>query len=53
MAYLQVLDAVADKKDTLMELLHYLHQEYIVNQGKSYLLLEGDAKLYEVNTVKK
>jgi len=47
-AYLEVMDSVADRKDTVMQLLHDLQQRFIVGQSMKWLVLEGDAKLYEV-----
>ncbi len=46
--YLEILDAVADSKDTLMEVLHNLHQKFIKGHGLQYLVVEGDAKLFEI-----
>ena len=46
--YLEVMDAVADSKDTVMQLLHDLQQQFIVGKNMKWLVLEGDAKLYEV-----
>ena len=42
------MDAVADSKDTVMQLLHDLQQQFIVGKNMKWLVLEGDAKLYEV-----
>ena len=47
--YLRVIDAVAVNKDTLMSLLHDLYQQYIVEQRLDHLVVEGDAKLYEIS----
>ena len=46
--YLEVMDAVADCKDTMMKLQHDLQQKFIVGQNMRWLALEGDAKLYEI-----
>ena len=46
--YLDVMDAVADNKDTLMEMLSNLHDLYIVRGGRSNLVIEGDAKVFEL-----
>ena len=46
--YYKVLDAIADEKDTLMFVLQDLHSAFIEKKSLTYLLLEGDAKLYEV-----
>ena len=50
--YLKVMDAIADSKDTLMSLLHELHQQYIVEQNREWLLVEGDAKVYVLESIK-
>ena len=47
-SYLQVMDAVADSKDTIMQMLHDLYQQYIVEQNRQWLLVEGDNKVYEL-----
>ena len=47
-SYIKIMDATADCKNTLMELLHNLYDMFIQKKKKSYLLLEGDAKLYEI-----
>lgn len=47
-AYLEVLDAISDSKDTLLELLHDLFSKFIKDQTREYLVIEGDQKLYEV-----
>ena len=46
--YLQVMDAKADSKDTMMVMLHDLHSQYIDQQGRQYLVVAGDAKVYEL-----
>lgn len=46
--YLEVIDAVADCKDTMMQLVQSLREKFIVHQGMSWLVVEGDAKLYEI-----
>ena len=46
--YLQVMGAVSDTKDTQLELLHNLFAQFIHNQQREYLVIEGDQKLYEV-----
>ena len=46
--YLQDLDAKSDNKDTIIQILHELYQQFIVGQGKKYLVLVADAKLYEI-----
>ena len=44
----QVIDAVADSKDTMMSLIDEFHKEFIVENKKEFLIIEGDAKIYEV-----
>ena len=46
--YLEVLDAVADCKDTMLTLLHSLQTRFIEGKGLQWLILEGDAKIYEI-----
>ena len=46
--YLQVKDKVADTKDTMMDMLHELHQQFIVEQNHKWLIVEGDGKIYEI-----
>ena len=47
-AYLKVMDAIADSKDTIMQVLHDLHEQFISHSGMKWLLVEGDAKVYEI-----
>ena len=47
-AYLEVMDAISDSKDTLLDLLHDLFVKFIKDQTREYLVIEGDQKLYEV-----
>jgi len=42
------MDAKADNKDTLMSLLYDLHDKFIKPQRHNYLVIEGDAKVYEL-----
>ena len=42
------MDAVADNKATITQLLQSLHQKYIVDRGLDTLVIEGDAKVYEI-----
>lgn len=44
----EAIDAVTDCKDTMMQLLHNLQPQFIVGNNMRWLMLEGDAKLYEV-----
>ena len=46
--YLQVMDAVADNKNTLIQLLSGLQEQFISNRIHKYIILEGNAKLYKV-----
>ena len=46
--YLLVMDAVADTKATMMAMLHKLYTEFIEGQGLQYLVLEGDAKVFDI-----
>ena len=46
--YLDVMDAKSDSKDTLMSMLQNLHQQFISRQGRQHLVVEGDAKIYEL-----
>ena len=42
------LEALSDSKDTLLELVHDLFANFIKDQTREYLVVEGDQKLYEV-----
>ena len=42
------MDTVTDRKDTMMQLLQSLQQQFIMGKSMRWLVLEGDAKLYEV-----
>ncbi len=46
--FLNIMDAVADNKDTLMSMLFDLHVQFIASRRCEYLVVEGDAKLYEI-----
>ncbi len=46
--YLDVMDAKADSKDTVMELLHDLRKQFIENLNQKWLVVEGDGKFYEI-----
>lgn len=46
--YYKVIDAIADQKDTVLAVLHSLYATYINGKGLDYLIVEGDAKLYDV-----
>ena len=45
-AYLEVMDAVADCRDTIMQLVHSFREKFIVRDEMVGVV--GDAKLYEV-----
>ena len=47
-SYLRVMDAVADNKGTMIQRLSDLQEQFISNGMHEYIILEGDAKLYEV-----
>jgi hypothetical protein len=47
-AYEDVIDAVADNKTTIFNLLQTLHEKYIVEKCQEILVVEGDAKIYEI-----
>lgn len=42
-----MIDAVADSKDTVLTLLHELHKDFIEELNHSWIVFEGDAKLYD------
>ena len=46
--YLNIMDAVVDNKDTLMSMLFDLRVQFIESKMCDYLVIEGDAKLYEI-----
>ena len=46
--YLDILDAKSDNKDTLMSVLYELHREFIADSTSTHLIVEGDAKIYEL-----
>ena len=46
--YLHVLDALSESKDTLMRILLDLHKRFITGQNKKWLVVVGDAKVYDV-----
>lgn len=46
--YHSIMNAVADSKDTMMIIINELYDEYIVKQNQTHLVVEGDAKLYEI-----
>ena len=46
--YVSVLDAKADSEDTIMQVLHDTHRRYIEGMKEKWILMEGDAKVYEL-----
>lgn len=46
--YLDVLDTKADSNDTIMQVLHDLHKQYIESHIREWVLIAGDAKVYEI-----
>ena len=46
--YVEVMDAGADRKDTMLDLIHNLHTKFIAGKSRDYLVIEGDQKLYGV-----
>ena len=46
--YLSVLDAKADSKDTIMQVLQDANKQYIKGLNKQHVIMEGDAKVYGV-----
>ena len=46
--YVGVLDEVADTKDTVLHIISDLHTEYICRHEKSFVVIEGDAKVYDI-----
>ena len=46
--YMEVLDAKSESKDTLMTIIFDLHERFIERQGKKFLVLAADGKLFEV-----
>ena len=47
-AYLEIMNAVFDSKNTMLELLHELFDKFISGQSREYLVIEGDQKLFEI-----
>ena len=41
-------DYFSFSEDTMMSLLQDLYQQFIQNKSTQYLILEGDAKIYEI-----
>ena len=47
-AYITVLDEKADSKDTVLHLINELYAAYVRSHEKSFMVLEGDAKTYDI-----
>ena len=47
-SYLEVMDSKAGSKDTIMELLLDLYQQFIEGLSHKWLVVEGDGKLYDL-----
>ena len=43
-AYLEVMASKAENKDTMLEMINKLHEEYIVEQKREWLVIAGDAR---------
>ena len=48
--YFDVLDAIADKKETVLLVLDKIRKQIVERHGKQWLVIAGDAKLYNVLT---
>ena len=46
-AYVEVLDEVANEKDTILHVINNLYVEHVRKHGKDFVVLEGDAKTYD------
>ena len=46
--YLNVLDQKADNKQTLLAIINNLYEEFIVNGGQKWVVVEGDTKTYDI-----
>ena len=46
--YFDVLNAVADKKETVLLVLDKLRKQIVERHGKQWLVVAGDTKLYDV-----
>jgi len=38
------MNAVADCKDTMMTMIHELHEKYVIAREQQYLIIESDAR---------
>ena len=43
----EVLDEIADNKDTILHVISDLYVNYVCKHDKKYLVIEGDAKTYD------
>ena len=48
MKYIQVLDEIADTKETVLHVVSDLCTGYMECHGHKFLVLEGDAKVYDI-----
>ena len=46
--HLSVLDQVADSRDTVIDVLCNLHDNFKIGESTKYLTVEGDAKIFEI-----
>ena len=46
--YLNVFDQKADNKQTLLAIVNNLYEEFMVKEGHKWVMVEGDAKTYEI-----
>ena len=47
-AYVMVINEKADSKDTVLHVINELYNKHVRPHGKSFLVLEGDAKTYDI-----
>ncbi len=47
-AYVDVLDEIADDKHTVLHIIDDIHDKYVCEYNKTFVVLEGDAKTYDV-----
>ena len=47
--YLNVFNQKADNKQTLLAIVNSLYEEFIVKEGQKWVMVEGDAKTYDIN----
>ena len=46
--YLNVFDQKADDKQTLLAIVNNLYEEFMVKEGHKWVMVEGDAKTYDI-----